>query len=174
MDRRRPITRLARGTHSRKIIRETEEVQHGTMQKPWLGDARRKVYTHRLDNDLANEVSLGFGIPIFRRETRFEDNVERSADVDLVYLPVDGHADVLLLSMEQDGERGGPRSGVGGAKFARGDAVVCAVLREEGREIVIDESAEICGERSSLERADDRGKDAGELDEELLVVACDP
>jgi hypothetical protein len=143
------------------------------VQKPWLCDARRNVYAHRLDNDLANEVSLGFGIPIFGRETGFEDNVDRSTDVDLIYLSVDGHTDVLLLSMEQHGERGGPRGCIRRANFPRCDAVVCAVLREEGRKIVIDECAEICGECSSLERADDGGKDARELDEELLVVTCD-
>ena len=143
------------------------------MQKPWLSDARRKVYAHRLDNDLADEVSLGLSVPIIGREARFEDDIDRSTDIDLVYLSVEGHADVLLLSVEQHGERGGPGSGVGGPEFPRGDAVVCAVLREEGGKVMVGEGAEICGERSSLERAQGRREDARELDEELLVVARD-
>jgi len=85
-------------------------------------------------------------------EARFQDDVDRSADVDLIYLSVEGHADVLLLSVEQHGERGGPGGGVGGPEFPRGDAVVCAVLREEGGEVVVGEGAEICSERFSLER----------------------
>jgi len=80
------------------------------VQKPWLGDARCKVNAHCFDNDLADEVSLGFGIPILRREACLKDSINCSANVYLVYLSVDRHANVLLLSMEQHGERGGPRS----------------------------------------------------------------
>jgi hypothetical protein len=122
------------------------------VQKPWLRDAPRQVYAHRLDNHLADQVSFGLGFPILGREARFQDDVDRSADVDLAYLSVEGHADVLLLSVEQHGERGGPGGGVGGTEFPRGDAVVCAVLREEGGEVVVGEGAEICSERFSLER----------------------
>jgi len=92
------------GTYRQEFIWGTKEVQHGAMQKPWLCDARGNVHTHRLDNDLANEVSLGFGIPVLRREACLEDNVDRCTNVDLVYLSVGRHADVLLLSMEQHGE----------------------------------------------------------------------
>ena len=41
---------------------------------------------------------------------------------------------------------------VAASEFPRGDAVVCAVLREEGGEVVVGEGAEICSERFSLER----------------------
>jgi hypothetical protein len=73
------------------------------MQKPRLCDTRHNVHTYRLDNDLAKEVSLGFGIPVLGREARLEDNVNRRTNVDLVYPSVARHADVLLLSMEQHG-----------------------------------------------------------------------
>jgi hypothetical protein len=139
-----------------------------------LGDARRKINTHGLDNDLANEVSLGFSIPILRREACFKDDIDCSTDVYFVYLSVDRHANVLLLSVEQHGKRGGPRSCVGRTKFLRCDAVVCTVLREKGRKVVIDERTEIYGEYSSLDGAEDGRKDARQFEEELFVVARDP
>ncbi len=92
---------------TRRAVKVAKEVQHGAVQKPWLRDVLRQVYAHRLDNHLADQVSLGLGFPILRREARFQDDVDRSADVDLAYLSVEGHADVLLLSVEQHGERGG-------------------------------------------------------------------
>jgi len=46
-------------------------------------------------------------------------------------------------------------------------------LREKVRKIVIDERTKIRGECSSLDGAEDRGKDACKLEEELFVVACD-
>ena len=83
------------------------------MQKPWLGDARRKVNAYCLDNNLADEISLGFCIPILGREACLEDDINCSANVHLVGLPVDRYAYVLLLSMEQRGERGGPCGCIG-------------------------------------------------------------
>jgi len=47
------------------------------------------------------------------------------------------------------------------------------MLREKGGKIVIDERTKICGEYSSLDGAEDGGKDAGEFEEELFVVARD-
>lgn len=76
------------------------------MQKPRLGDARHKVNAYCLDNDLADEVSLGLSIPILRREACLEDDINCSTNVHFVCLSIDGHADVLLLSMKQHGERG--------------------------------------------------------------------
>lgn len=143
------------------------------MQIPWLGDARCKVYRYSLDNYLANEVSLSFSIPIFRRETCFENDINCGTHVYLVHLSVNGHTNVLLLAMEQHGKRGGPGGGIGRTKFPRRSAVVYTMLREEGRKIVIDERAKICGECSGLERTEDRGKDGGEFEEELFVVTCD-
>ena len=105
---------------------------------------------------------------------RLKDDIDRSADVNFIYLPVDRHADMLLLSMKQHGERGGTRSGVGRTQFPRRNAVVCAMLREEGGEIMVDERAEIDSTCSRLERAEDGRKDTCELDEELLVVTRDP
>lgn len=125
------------------------------MQKPWLGNPRCKVYAYRLDDDLANDVSLGLGIPVLGRETRFEDNIDRSADVHFIYLPVNRHADMLLLSMKQHGERCGTRSSVGRTKFPRRNAVVCGMLREEGGEIMVDERVEIDCTCSRLESAED-------------------
>ena len=58
------------------------------MQKPWLCDVRHTVDTHRLDNDLANEVSLGFGIPVLRIEAFLEDNVDRCTNVDWSIFPL--------------------------------------------------------------------------------------
>ena len=60
-------------------------------------------------------------------EARFQDDVDRSADVDLVYLSVEGHDDVLLLSVEQHGERGEPGGGV------RVSAGRCSSLRSAAR-----------------------------------------
>ena len=48
------------------------------MQKPWLGDARSNVYAYGLDNELAKEVSLCLGVPIFGREACFENDVNCS------------------------------------------------------------------------------------------------
>jgi hypothetical protein len=138
-----------------------------------LGDARRQVNAHCLDNDLANEVPLGFSVPIFRRKARFKDDVDCGTNVYLVYLSVDRHANVLLLSMEQDGKRGGPGGRVGRTEFARRDAVVRTMLREEGGEVAIDERTEIHGERPGLDGAEDGRKDAGDFEEELFVVARD-
>jgi hypothetical protein len=83
------------------------------MQKPWLGDARYKINAYCLDNDLANDISLGFSIPILRGEACLEDDINCSTNVHFVCLSVDRHTDVLLLSMEQHGERGGPCSCIG-------------------------------------------------------------
>jgi len=93
--------------HIERLIWETEKVQQGTMQKPRLGDTRCNVNAYGLDNDLTNEVSLGFSFPILGREACFEDDVNCSTNVIFVYLSVDKHANVLLLSMKQHGERGG-------------------------------------------------------------------
>jgi len=94
------------------------EGQHGAMQEPGLCDARRKVHAHRLDNDLADEVSLGLSIPIFRRKTCLENYIDRSTHVHFVYPSVDRHTNVLLLSMEQHGERGGPCGGIGRSQIS--------------------------------------------------------
>jgi hypothetical protein len=144
------------------------------MQKPRLGDARCKVNAYCLDNDLADEISPGFSIPILRREACLEDDINCSTNVHLVCLSVDRHADVLLLSMEQHGERGGPCSCIGWTKLPRRDAVVCTMLCEKGRKIEIKERTKICGECSSLDGAEDRRKDARKLEKELFVVARDP
>ena len=39
-------------------------------------------------------ASASPAFPILGREARFQDDADRSADVDLVYLSVEGHADV--------------------------------------------------------------------------------
>lgn len=143
------------------------------MQKPWLGDARCKINAYCLDNDLADEISLGFSIPILRREACLKDDINCSTNIHFICLSVDGHADVLLLSMEQHGERGGPCSCIGRAKLPRCDAVVCTMLCEKSRKVEIEKRAKICGECSSLDGAEDRSKDTRKLEKELFVVACD-
>jgi hypothetical protein len=139
-----------------------------------LGDARRNVNAYGLHNDLANEVPLRFSIPVFRRQTCLKDDINCSTNVYFVYLSVDRHANMLLLSMEQHGERGRSRSRVGRTKFPRCDAVVCTVLREKGRKIMIDERTKIHREYPVLDSAEDGRKDARKFNEELFVIACNP
>ena len=107
------------------------------MQKPWLGDPRCNVYAHGLDNELAKEVSLCLGVPIFGREACLEDDVNCSTDVHFVDLSVNGHAHVLLLPVEQHRKRRGPCSGIRRTEFARSGTIVDAVLLEQDGKMVI-------------------------------------
>jgi hypothetical protein len=143
------------------------------MQKPWLGDARYNINAHCLDDGLADDISLGFSIPILRREACLEDDINCSTNVHFVCLSVDRHADVLLLSMEQRGERGGPCGCIGWTKLPGCYAVVCTMLCEESGKIEIEERAKICGECPSLNVAKDGRKDARKLEKELFVVTSD-
>lgn len=47
------------------------------------------------------------------------------------------------------------------------------MLREKGRQIVIDERTEVRREHPSLDGAKDGRKDARKFEEELFVIACD-
>ena len=47
------------------------------------------------------------------------------------------------------------------------------MLCKKSRKVEIEERSKICNQRSSLDGAEDGGKDAGKLEKELFVVACD-
>jgi hypothetical protein len=143
------------------------------LDKPRLGDLGNYILDEDFDDDLSHDETLCLWFIVLRRKTDFEDVVDYLAIVLKVDGGIRGKGDVRLEVVEEVGKGRGAARGIRGGDLGGCVAVVAEVLGEDGGRVMEEEGGKVEGQGAGLEDADDGGEYAGDLWEELLVIAGD-
>jgi len=142
------------------------------VDKPRLGYPRNKVNQKDVDQDLADDEPLGFGLVVLGRQTDTEDAIKDLAIVLWVNLPI-GRGHVRLHRSEELRQARGASMCIRSAHFGLCAAKVSIVLRQYGRDVMECELWPVDLGTSGFEGTNDVDEDVGRLREQVAVVSSD-